>query len=317
MMIYKTIDFIKVRIPDCLVKHNKIGTGAGEARTYVGGHLLKNWDDFFGNYQLKCFFDKKSLTTYMLSVQFEYENPSQGYRNDIAGFWQKYWQELKTFPEFIYFNIFRNNDNNNQNISSRFYIKSKDAIYDFFRRIALPNMTSMLIQKILINGEIQLWFRLYVNEVGEELDQEIAIEEMAQIELDETINVTEKESIIKARKGQGRYRELIIEKYGSCIITGINDERILIASHIKPWVSSNNNERINRENGLLLSPTYDRLFDRGFISFRDTGLIMLSNHFSDDNFKRVGLKEGVKYNLQINAEMKSFMEFHRDVIFAK
>lgn len=178
-------------------------------------------------------------------------------------------------------------------------------------------MTSILIQKILVNDEPQLWFRLYLNDVGEELDQEIATESMAQIEVDETINRTEKESIIQARRGQGRYRDLIIEKYGRCVITGINDEQILIASHIKPWVSSNNSERISSENGLLLSPTFDRLFDRGFISFRDTGLIMPSNHFSDDNFKRVGLKTGEKFNLQISTEMKSFMDFHRDVVFMR
>lgn len=316
-MNHKTIDFVKARIPDCLVKYNKIGVGAGEARLYVGGHNIRNWDEFFGNYELKCFFDKDGLTKYLQSVQFEYENPSQGYRRDITSFWQNYWQELKSFPDIIYFNIFRNNDDNNRNVTSRFYIKSTSEIYDFFRRIALPNITSILIQKIYVNSEVQLWFRLYLNDIGEDLDQEIADESMAQIAVDETISSTEKETIIMARTGQGRYRDLIIEKYGRCIITGINDERVLIASHIKPWVSSNNSERINRENGLLLTPTFDKLFDRGFISFRDTGLIMLSNHFSDDNFMRTGLKGGEKFNLQITTEMKSFMEFHRDVVFMK
>jgi len=178
-------------------------------------------------------------------------------------------------------------------------------------------MTSILIQKIIINNEVQLWFRLYLNDIGDDIDQEIASESMAQIETDETISSTEKETIVMARKGQGKYRDLIIEKYGCCIITGINDERVLIASHIKPWVSSNNSERINKENGLLLTPTFDKLFDRGFISFRDTGLIMLSNHFSDENFKRVGLKGGEKFNLQITDEMKFFMDFHRDIVFMK
>jgi predicted restriction endonuclease len=314
---YTTLDFIKTRIPDCLVKYNKIGGGSGEARLYVGGAAIKNWSEFFGDFKLKCFFDKKGLTDYLEYAAFEYENPSQGYRRDITGSWQKYYQELVSFSEIIYFNVFLNNDTNNKSNNSRVYIKSSDDIWDYFRRIALPNMTSILIQKILVNNEPQLWFRLYLNDIGNELDQQIACERIAQIENDETISPTEKESIIKSRIGQGRYRDLIIEKYKRCVITGIDDERVLIASHIKPWISSSNSERVNRENGLLLSPTYDKLFDKGFISFRDTGTIMLSNHFSDSNFRRAGLSSGKKYDLQITEEMKTFLAFHRDTIFIK
>ena len=303
-MTYETIDFVKVRIPDCLVKYNKVGAGAGEARLYVGRYTLKDWDDFFGNYKLKCFFDKGSLKQYLQSVQFEYENPSQAYRNceNLSTSWHTYWKELQNLPELVYFNIFRNNDNNNQNIRSRYYIKSTDKIYDFFRRIALPNMSSLIIQKVLVDNELQLWFRLYLNDIGEDLDQEITNAQVGQIEADDTIDHTEKESIIKARRGQGQYRRLIIEKYGRCLISGVNDERCLIASHIKPWVSSSNSERIHRENGLLLSPTFDKLFDKGFISFKNTGKIILSDYFSDDNFRRAGLTGDETVDLQISSE---------------
>jgi predicted restriction endonuclease len=313
----ETIEFIKVRIADSFVKYNKIGRGSGEARLYVGGHSLRNWDDFFGNYSLKCFFDKKSLMDYLSSVEFEYKNPSQAYRNDIKGQWQKYHDKLNSLDELIYFHISRNNDDNDRNITSRFYIKSSDDIWDLFRCIALPNMSSLLIKKILINNEVQLWFRLYLNDIGHELDREIADESIEQIENDNTISDTEKDRIIKARVGQGYYRKLIVEKYKQCIISGIDDERVLIASHIKPWNSSNNSERINQDNGLLLSPTYDKLFDNGFISFSDTGVILLSNHFSDDNFERVKLVAGRQYDLKITPSMKTFLEFHRDTIFMK
>ena len=313
----KTVDFIKARIPDCLVKYNKTGRGSGEARLYVGGHNIRNWDDFFGNYQLKCFFDKKGLLDYLYSVEFEYKNPSQNYRNDIKSYWQNYIDELQSYNDIIYFNVFRNNDDNNKNITSRFYIKSNDKIYEFFRRISIPNMSSLLIQKVLVGNEVQLWFRLYLNDIGNDLDREIAEESVEQIENDTTIKETEKQQIIKARIGQGEYRTLIINKFKQCIITGIDDERVLIASHIKPWISSNNKERVNQENGLLLTPTFDKLFDRGFISFRDTGVIMLSNHFSDDNFKRIGLSIGDKFDIRLTTTMKPFLDFHRDTIFMK
>jgi putative restriction endonuclease len=50
----------------------------------------------------------------------------------------------------------------------------------------------------------------------------------------------------------------------------------LVASHCKPWRDSSNEERINGENGLLLTPTIDHLFDRGFIGFEDNGTLILS-----------------------------------------
>ena len=314
---YKTLDYIKTRIPDCLVKYNKTGIGSGEARLYVGGAHIRDWDEFFGNYKLQCFFTKKDLVNYMSSAEFEYINQSQPYRRDISIYWQNYIDELQYYPDKIYFNIFRNNDDNNTNTRSRFYIKSNDSIYDYFRRISLPNITSLLIQKVFVDDEFQLWFRLYLDDIGYDFEQQIEIESIEKIERDDTITETEKQSIIKARIGQGKFRELIISKYKSCIITGIDDERILVAGHIKPWMSSNNHERLSMENGLLLSPTYDKLFDRGFLSFRNSGQILLSNHFSEKNFNRANLSNGKKYNIKITNEMKRHLEYHRDMILIK
>ena len=80
---------------------------------------------------------------------------------------------------------------------------------------------------------------------------------------------TEKEQLVRARRGQGKFRENVQKHERACRLTGINDARFLIASHIKPWRSSSNAERLDGENGLLLSPNVDFLFDRGFISFAD------------------------------------------------
>ncbi len=158
-------------------------------------------------------------------------------------------------------------------------------------------------------------FRLFLNDIGVEIDKEIGDESIRQLENDSTICETEKQQIIKARIGQGDFRTRVIEKYKRCIISKIDDSRILIASHIKPWISSNNNERISRENGLLLSPTYDRLFDNGFISFQNDGTVLLSSYFSDDNFNRVGLSKGDAFNIMLTNTMMPFLEFHRDTIF--
>lgn len=310
---YATVDFAKTHIPDCLVKSNKIGAGSGEAKLYVGGVTIKDWDSFFESFSAKCFFTKADLRLYLELAEFEYKNPSQGYKNPISGSWEKYIRELNSFDDIIFFDVFHKEYKN----KSRYYIKSNDLIYDYFRRISLPNITTLLIQKISADGNIYLWFRPYLNDFGNELDQQLIAEEEEQISKDIRLGRTEKEQIIKARIGQGAYRDKIIAKYSRCVISNIDDTRILIASHIKPWISSNNDERVSRHNGLLLAPTYDKLFDKGFISFRDSGQIILSNHFSDDNFKKIGLCTGDKFKIGYSAEMKSFLEYHRDVVFMK
>ena len=74
----------------------------------------------------------------------------------------------------------------------------------------------------------------------------------------------------------------MIKKFDNkCAVTGINVEEILIASHIIPWRNSNDEERLDVDNGILLSPLYDSLFDKNLISFKDNGEIIISEKVQD------------------------------------
>lgn len=121
----------------------------------------------------------------------------------------------------------------------------------------------------------------------------------------------EKESIILSRIGQGEFRENVIKHWRACAITGFSDERFLIASHIKPWKDSNSNEKIDKYNGILLLPTYDKLFDLGFISFSDTGKILISPNLT--NLNMLGLHEDLK--IKIAPEHIKYLQYHRLHIF--
>jgi hypothetical protein len=91
-------------------------------------------------------------------------------------------------------------------------------------------------------------------------------------EIDAIPDITERKEMRKARVGQGRFRQVLLELWGSrCAVTGVEMPSLLTASHIKPWRSASNAERLDPHNGLLVLPQYDRLFDRGFISFSDDG----------------------------------------------
>lgn len=136
------------------------------------------------------------------------------------------------------------------------------------------------------------------------------------INRDSTLTVTERKTLINARVGQGLFRKALVEKYNSeCIITHINNPKLLVASHIKPWAISDNSERVSVENGLLLSPTFDRLFDCGLISFRDNGRMLLSSFVGKENLPRLHLGKDLTYDLKASCSMLKNLEYHRDVIF--
>jgi hypothetical protein len=115
-------------------------------------------------------------------------------------------------------------------------------------------------------------------------------------------NSTERKGLVTSRVGQGGYRKRIIHRWDyKCAVTGFNKLDILIASHIVPWCDSNDNERLDVDNGLLLSPTYDALFDRHLISFENDGKIILSNTIDNNTYKKIGVtgKERIN-NLSIS-----------------
>lgn len=137
-------------------------------------------------------------------------------------------------------------------------------------------------------------------------------------ELIGNVPATEKEVIVKSRVGQGTYRSKLIKKYNSkCVVTGINHPKLLVASHIKPWSVCSNAERIDENNGLLLSANIDRLFDSGLVTFKATGEIMISKFVGDYNAMLLGLENGRKVDLLATADLLRYLEYHRDILFAK
>ena len=134
----------------------------------------------------------------------------------------------------------------------------------------------------------------------------------------EEVSVTEREELIKARIGQGQFRKNVLQKYGNrCIISGIDHPRLLLASHIKPWAVSSNQERLSTENGLCLSPAYDRLFDIGLISFSHKGKLLISSQLGDHNAKKLFIQSGMQFNLKFTPELLKNLEYHQDMIFLR
>lgn len=158
-------------------------------------------------------------------------------------------------------------------------------------------------------------YRYFLNTTAEDPNAHSFIDE---IKNDALIPETEKTAIIQSRVGQGIFRKSLFDKYqGRCIITGIDHPKLLIASHIKPWAVSSNKERLSVENGLLLSATYDRLFDSGLITFDSYGKIFLSSLIGTENIKRLRLSPGTSFDLRMSEKMKEYLSYHNDVLFIK
>jgi putative restriction endonuclease len=101
---------------------------------------------------------------------------------------------------------------------------------------------------------------------------------------------------------------------GRCSISGVAIPNLLSASHIKPWVSSNNQERLDPMNGLLLLPQYDAAFDSGLITFDKEGLIVISPTVSIDELSRAGIERNARLRF-IHTDHGKYLEHHRSASF--
>lgn len=86
---------------------------------------------------------------------------------------------------------------------------------------------------------------------------------------------------VKQRVHQDQFRKWMLKIYsGRCCVTGLDVPELLRASHISPWAEDKKN-RLNPENGLCLSATYDAAFDRHLISFDEDYRMIVSKEIKD------------------------------------
>ena len=123
-------------------------------------------------------------------------------------------------------------------------------------------------------------------------------------------NTTERKGLVTSRVGQGSYRRELLNKFqNKCAVTGAELKEILIASHIVPWKDSSDEERRDVNNGILLSPTYDALFDKHLISFDDSGSIIISSKIKN-LLNVLGIDPNAK--VKVDDEMKNYLSRHRE-----
>ena len=150
----------------------------------------------------------------------------------------------------------------------------------------------------------------------EELCNTSVIEEAQKIEKEiSSLNIdgASKKAVVNVRVNQGRFRDFLIKRYKKCCLCGVENHALLTASHIKPWAESESKEQLDINNGFLMCPNHDKLFDKGYITFDDDGKIIISDKLTEND--RVFLNVNGGMHIELTESNKKYLKFHREKVF--
>ncbi|RXJ94373.1 restriction endonuclease [Malaciobacter molluscorum] len=333
-----------LRAEDSFIFHkNKLEefSGKGEARKYVGSYSGTNGQklsEFFnyeswGNVKVNgkrtypiiqnnnCFFSKNNLLKYLDDAKMEYIKQEQIYKDNISNLFKVNLERVNSLEKNNnFFSIYDVSDfiDNKQ---SRGYIRSDDKIWDIWRKLVLPKISYLSILKIVKIEDIEhesplFYFRILLDYQFRSIVHPKSLINVEN-EIEEEIP---KEAIAKYRKGATNYRRKVIEHMPQCPFTKISDERLLIASHIKPYniciKEDKENEALDYLNGLSLSPTYDKLFDQGYITFTNKGELVCGTQLSPYTWEKLNINPNSKNIMRIFLEDREYyLEYHRNHVF--
>lgn len=122
------------------------------------------------------------------------------------------------------------------------------------------------------------------------------------------------EQVVKARRGQGVFRSNVLLREDHCRVTKVSEPRHLVASHIKPWRSAADQERLDGANGLLLSPHVDHLFDQGYLTFAADQRLLVVPEVRTTILDAWGIDESVNVGT-FSPEQAAYLDHHRANVF--
>src|SRR6266404_2529691 len=191
---------------------------------------------------------------------------------------------------------------------------SGDSVHLFYREIHHSPFEYkglvVLAQSAVVPGKrAKFVFRLFHDQSAQDdlITHETEIQSLPE---------TERQSVIKARIGQGVFRQHLLEMWEGCAVTDVRLPNVLRASHIKPWRFSSNSERLNPYNGLLLLPQYDQLFDKGLVSFDEGGELLRSPALDLIEPSKLGISFEDKLR-SISDRHHVFLHYHREEVFIR
>jgi len=272
----------------------------------------------------KCFFSKSNLIKYLNDAKTEYFAKDQVYHKNITEFYDKRVEKVnKINTNQIFFSIYDASDNHSQK-QDRWYIRSDDDIWKLWRELILPGISYLSILKLVPlnnkNAEPLFYFRILLDY---QFRSFVHPNDYIKDEGKETSEIEKVELIKKrtsARKWQQIYRKNVIDHMWRCPFTLISNARLLIASHIKPYkacIDENNiNEAVDYLNWLALSPTYDKLFDQGYITFTNDWTLICWTLLDAYTWSKLNINPNLKKKMNILPEdREKYLDYHRKYVF--
>ena len=349
---YFIIDSIQdFRAEDSFIhRKNKLAqySGNGEGRKHIGsykGKIGETRSDFF-NYpnwgtehfdydknkktfnsakdsgavisENRCFFSKSNLQKYLNDAKTEYFSQEQNYHNDISEFYNERLKEVNILDKNqMFFSVYDSSDNISKS-QNRGYIRSDDDIWNLWRQLILPSISYLSILKLVPTNnqkvEPLFYFRILLDyQFRSFVHPKSLTSEKVEI------NSGEKRKN-NNRIGQPKYKRDVHNYMPQCPFSKITDERLLIASHIKPHAAcikeGEYDQDVDKLNGLSLAPTYDRLFDEGYITFNEKGELICGTQLSLYTWEKLNINPNSR-NRMINypEEREIYMDYHRKNVF--
>ncbi len=270
----------------------------------------------------RCFFSKTNFQKYLGDAKTEYFAQEQHYHNNINEYYNQRLEEVNNLKNNqIFFSVYDASDNLSQR-QNRGYIRSDDSIWKLWRELILPSISYLSILKLVpVNNKSAVplfYFRILLDYQFRSFIHPKSIDKEENLEKEKT-----EKDIIKKRThriGSEKYRREVINYMPQCPFTKITDERLLIASHIKPYsicIKNHENEQaLDYLNGLALSPTYDKLFDQGYITFTNSGELVCGTQLSSYTWEKLNINPNAKNKMRIFPEDREiYLDYHRNYVF--
>lgn len=177
--------------------------------------------------------------------------------------------------------------------------------------VYLAEVSEPFLETILAKSGHSIPDFVIVDDTKAEVDEQAA---QQALEGRTDIGETQKRQLVLARRGQGIFKANVRLNENGCRVTGVQEPRLLIASHIKPWAKCSDREKLDGCNGLLLSPHIDRMFDRGFITFANDGTLIRSIEINGAVFDAWGIAENTNVG-PFAPEQAVYLAYHRANVF--
>ena len=329
MALFKRIDSFDVTFadsfarPELKVNEVRVHANGDEARNGVGekriycGHDEKALDDFF-RFDLNpiFFLQRDDLEEYSNAIEPEYLNPQYQYGDGIAAtyeIWKQHKAKLANLKDDRLYLEFEHKFDD----QCRYYIslprRNKETQklhdnWDYMRDICLPRVSRLLFVKLMDTetGKIYIYIKPFYGGI-------ISGTKKASVPAARPLKNEKGDA---ARKGQEKYREQVFNRYSYCVVTHVTDPNLLIACHIKGYAYCNPLEQYDKFNWLTMTPTIHTLFDLGYLTFDETGKMILSDFFRNNDRRCLNLY-GKTIMVPLAKEMLPYLRWHNENTFIR